>query len=274
VLTDKEKESTEKFVLPDKEKESTKKFVLPDKEKESTEKFVLPNKEKESTEKFVIPNKGKERLETETTKHDEIPKSRPIPISASSPLILVTANTVPDAPLSTLLQEDIMSAPLPLLTRDGRSFSMLSKRSSHLDLLTENLNSIKSLDFADRRFSDNDNEEDIDRKFNDILNNINEEEPSFRKSVSTKPQRPVWQQDKASNTCSKCNLDFTVWRRRHHCRNCGKIYCSKCCNQRAPLKQLGYVKPQLICAECVFQDPPSSANNDGYSFLRGNKSVQ
>ena len=39
-----------------------------------------------------------------------------------------------------------------------------------------------------------------------------------------------WVNDNTTNNCSKCKKEFTITRRKHHCRNCGKIFCYKCAN--------------------------------------------
>lgn len=39
----------------------------------------------------------------------------------------------------------------------------------------------------------------------------------------------VWIDDKDRRTCSLCDVKFTMFVRRHHCRICGEIFCSKCC---------------------------------------------
>jgi 1-phosphatidylinositol-3-phosphate 5-kinase len=35
-------------------------------------------------------------------------------------------------------------------------------------------------------------------------------------------------QDKLCKICYKCELPFTMYRRRHHCRMCGQIFCNQC----------------------------------------------
>lgn len=35
---------------------------------------------------------------------------------------------------------------------------------------------------------------------------------------------PVWLPDEEAPSCMSCHTVFTVIRRRHHCRNCGKVY--------------------------------------------------
>lgn len=63
--------------------------------------------------------------------------------------------------------------------------------------------------------------------------------------------RPEWLDDKSCSACVSCRRKFTFTRRRHHCRSCGLIYCSRCCHQRVLLPHLGYQSKQLVCERCV-----------------------
>lgn len=36
---------------------------------------------------------------------------------------------------------------------------------------------------------------------------------------------PFWIPDADAQNCMLCNLQFTVFKRRHHCRACGKVKC-------------------------------------------------
>ena len=36
-----------------------------------------------------------------------------------------------------------------------------------------------------------------------------------------------WLRDEAVDRCMNCNVDFTFTERKHHCRDCGKIFCAK-----------------------------------------------
>eukprot|EP00794_Sanderia_malayensis_P007788 gene7788-8633_t len=60
---------------------------------------------------------------------------------------------------------------------------------------------------------------------------------------------PKWVPDKDSRSCMNCGVKFTVVRRRHHCRACGKVMCANCCNMRAELPYLEY-KPGRVCQAC------------------------
>ncbi|CAH8544049.1 unnamed protein product [Schistosoma turkestanicum] len=52
------------------------------------------------------------------------------------------------------------------------------------------------------------------------------------------------------HSCASCNRPFTLIRRRHHCRRCGYIFCSKCCNYWQSIEGLATNKPVRICSEC------------------------
>ena len=44
--------------------------------------------------------------------------------------------------------------------------------------------------------------------------------------------RSTWQPDETAEYCAKCERKFTGWitSGKHHCRRCGRIFCSSCCN--------------------------------------------
>ncbi|XP_032189499.1 lateral signaling target protein 2 homolog isoform X2 [Mustela erminea] len=68
---------------------------------------------------------------------------------------------------------------------------------------------------------------------------------------------PEWVPDEACGFCTACKAPFTVIRRKHHCRSCGKIFCSRCSSHSAPLPRYGQVKPVRVCTHCyVFHVTP------------------
>ncbi|KAF7258507.1 hypothetical protein EG68_03749 [Paragonimus skrjabini miyazakii] len=48
-------------------------------------------------------------------------------------------------------------------------------------------------------------------------------------------REPVWAPDNAFSACMICAISFTLIRRRHHCRACGRLLCATCCNRRIRL---------------------------------------
>uniref|UniRef100_A0A8C2ZEA6 Lateral signaling target protein 2 homolog n=1 Tax=Cyclopterus lumpus TaxID=8103 RepID=A0A8C2ZEA6_CYCLU len=75
---------------------------------------------------------------------------------------------------------------------------------------------------------------------------------------------PDWVPDEACNSCIACQAPFTVIRRKHHCRSCGKIFCSRCSSHSAPLPRYGQVKPVRVCTHCyMFHVTPFYSDKAG-----------
>ncbi|XP_059146860.1 zinc finger FYVE domain-containing protein 9-like isoform X2 [Physella acuta] len=73
---------------------------------------------------------------------------------------------------------------------------------------------------------------------------------------------PFWIPDADASECMMCRLKFTIWKRRHHCRACGKVFCSNCCSQKALLPYMEN-KEARVCLECHIQlslAPGTAAN--------------
>ncbi|CAJ0575041.1 unnamed protein product, partial [Mesorhabditis spiculigera] len=59
-----------------------------------------------------------------------------------------------------------------------------------------------------------------------------------------------WVPDEDCEQCTACSSPFTVVRRRHHCRNCGRIFCGKCSAKSLPIPELGYDRNVRVCNLC------------------------
>lgn len=75
-----------------------------------------------------------------------------------------------------------------------------------------------------------------------------EEEDGVEKDVKKKSRK--WDNDSSTTHCTECNSSFTTINRRHHCRNCGHIFCGDCTSKRAALKKLAYKKKVRVCDRC------------------------
>jgi len=60
---------------------------------------------------------------------------------------------------------------------------------------------------------------------------------------------PVWLPDREAPHCMICGSQFSVIKRRHHCRNCGKIICSGCTKEHI-VRGFDPNKPELVCKFC------------------------
>ena len=59
--------------------------------------------------------------------------------------------------------------------------------------------------------------------------------------------RRYWLPDAACKACTSCELPFTLFRRRHHCRWCGKIFCHACSKTSVATPEDGRVR---VCDDC------------------------
>ncbi|XP_046739305.1 rabankyrin-5 isoform X1 [Diprion similis] len=50
--------------------------------------------------------------------------------------------------------------------------------------------------------------------------------------------------------CLECGTKFGLTMRKHHCRHCGRILCSKCSGQDVPILKFGLNKPVRVCGVC------------------------
>ncbi|KAK3554013.1 hypothetical protein QTP70_019127 [Hemibagrus guttatus] len=58
----------------------------------------------------------------------------------------------------------------------------------------------------------------------------------------------VWLKDKDATHCKLCEKEFSISRRKHHCRNCGEIFCNACSDNELPLP--ASPKPVRVCDTC------------------------
>ncbi|CAK9831938.1 WD repeat and FYVE domain-containing protein 3 [Anthophora retusa] len=75
----------------------------------------------------------------------------------------------------------------------------------------------------------------------------------FSWSVCEQPGRTVadhWLKDEGADSCVGCGVRFNLYERRHHCRNCGQVFCSKCSRFESKISRLGILKPVRVCQGC------------------------
>lgn len=55
---------------------------------------------------------------------------------------------------------------------------------------------------------------------------------------------------------------FSIYERRHHCRNCGLVFCNKCSRFESEISRLRLLKPVRVCQSCYTQLKHSSSSFD------------
>lgn len=57
-----------------------------------------------------------------------------------------------------------------------------------------------------------------------------------------------WTEDSDVISCNLCQKEFSLIVRKHHCRNCGQIFCNECSSKMAPITS--NKKPVRVCDSC------------------------
>ncbi|XP_050733535.1 lateral signaling target protein 2 homolog isoform X3 [Eriocheir sinensis] len=76
------------------------------------------------------------------------------------------------------------------------------------------------------------------------------ERESGRRRGPRLQEPPPWVPDQQAPRCMACGASFTMVRRRHHCRNCGKVFCAQCSQHAVPLPHYGIWKAVRVCNVC------------------------
>ncbi|KAI0334482.1 hypothetical protein GY45DRAFT_1431675 [Cubamyces sp. BRFM 1775] len=63
--------------------------------------------------------------------------------------------------------------------------------------------------------------------------------------------RDYWMDDELCKECYDCKSVFTTWRRKHHCRICGQIFCSRCASNIIKGARFGQEGMVRICNLCL-----------------------
>ncbi|OIT05700.1 PREDICTED: protein FREE1-like [Nicotiana attenuata] len=64
-------------------------------------------------------------------------------------------------------------------------------------------------------------------------------------------EKDFWVPDEAVRNCTGCGTDFSAFNRKHHCRNCGDIFCDKCTQGRVALTADEDALPVRVCDRCM-----------------------
>ncbi|XP_072909712.1 phosphatidylinositol-3,5-bisphosphate 3-phosphatase MTMR4 isoform X5 [Hemitrygon akajei] len=62
-----------------------------------------------------------------------------------------------------------------------------------------------------------------------------------------------WVPDHLASHCFNCDSEFWLAKRRHHCRNCGNVFCANCCHLKLPIPDQQLYDPVLVCNSCYDQ---------------------
>ena len=60
-----------------------------------------------------------------------------------------------------------------------------------------------------------------------------------------------WVKDEAAESCLDCRVKFTFMERKHHCRNCGGVFCSSCSQYKKEIPRMKIHQPVRVCKACL-----------------------
>ncbi|KAK4429409.1 protein FREE1 [Sesamum alatum] len=64
-------------------------------------------------------------------------------------------------------------------------------------------------------------------------------------------EKDHWVPDEVVTKCTACGTDFSAFVRKHHCRNCGDIFCDKCTQGRTALTAEENAPVVRVCDRCL-----------------------
>lgn len=73
------------------------------------------------------------------------------------------------------------------------------------------------------------------------------------KDVDTAPlwvHNAEWETDGTTSSCRVCSSSFTLLRRKHHCRYCGRLVCASCSDHMCLIPDSTYRAAERVCDEC------------------------
>nr|ACF15218.1 hypothetical protein [Myxobolus cerebralis] len=78
----------------------------------------------------------------------------------------------------------------------------------------------------------------------------------------------VWVSDTKANRCMHCfNYEFSLVKRKHHCRKCGIVVCAPCSTRKIVIENISD-DPSRVCDSCYFKSLQGSDNTTNLSTSR------
>ncbi|CAF1377912.1 unnamed protein product [Rotaria sordida] len=99
---------------------------------------------------------------------------------------------------------------------------------------------------------------------------------SWQKIDNTEGAVTRWMPDFNVHTCHSCHTKFQQWpiSRKHHCRNCGNVFCNSCANYYKTIPSLNLTRPVRVCRDCFpVIDDDNNNNNHHTSVESSTKSA-
>uniref|UniRef100_A0A670IZ14 Zinc finger FYVE domain-containing protein n=1 Tax=Podarcis muralis TaxID=64176 RepID=A0A670IZ14_PODMU len=188
----------------------------------------------------ILVGKGTRQVQQETSDHISETASE-ISDLASSQQVVHSGGARPKqlqnfSPKSKLSSE--LSSPNKLESEPQVINSTISNTS---------LSDTKTCSDSNFRFNNADTQSCLENK-GSVSPVISEPAQVVEQAVVPGDKQPSWVPDSEAPNCMNCQAKFTFTKRRHHCRACGKVFCTACCNRKCKLQYLD--KEARVCISC------------------------
>ncbi|XP_030073413.1 phosphatidylinositol-3,5-bisphosphate 3-phosphatase MTMR3 isoform X2 [Microcaecilia unicolor] len=182
--------------------------------------------------------------------------------------------TSPDQSTRSHLDDDGMPVYIDVIqqrlrqieTGHQQEVETLKKQVQELKSRLESQNVNSSLrfngDFADEVTSIPDSESNLDPNCLSRCSTEIFSEASWEQVDKQDTEVTRWLPDHLAANCYGCDSKFWLASRKHHCRNCGNVFCSSCCNQKVPVPSQQLFEPSRVCKSCYGSLQPSSSSLD------------
>ncbi|CAH8551390.1 unnamed protein product [Schistosoma haematobium] len=155
----------------------------------------------------------------------------------------------------------------PLASSDDHLSSLSSSLSSYEQKFTQNshINSqCKSKESSllsselfvsiskDKNISEEHNPSNVKSELTDAIESAPCKTTSFELIDTEDGQSVLLQPDCIAHQCTSCRIEFSALRPKHHCRNCGYIFCANCSDRRIVTTSQPS-EPVRVCRHCFFQ---------------------
>ncbi|XP_037956790.1 putative 1-phosphatidylinositol 3-phosphate 5-kinase [Teleopsis dalmanni] len=180
---------------------------------------------------------------------NEAPISTPVQVSKS---VFYADSNVANTETTNLTNQN----PVSVTTSSNITIPQTSKKLSSQvsnDPSTSSATSSSNTDDCSAKISKLPIESNEGRSYVNVLKRISNivasKNSDLRNYKDTDLQR-FWMPDSKAKECYDCTQKFSTFRRKHHCRLCGQIFCSKCCNQVVPGKIIKCSGELKVCNYC------------------------
>lgn len=140
-------------------------------------------------------------------------------------------------------------------TSNCEFFSTLINQTKHDNVRAKMLELIQTWTFAFR----------TQHKYQAVKDTMNILKSEGHKFPELKESDAMFDSDTApewidGDVCHRCRSGFSITNRRHHCRNCGQVFCGKCSSKVSTIPKYGIEKDVRVCDACFnqLQKPPSA----------------